>query len=152
MRRRVLMLASLICAGIVALFAFVFWWPNEPPNRINNESYELIRPGMSEIEVEEILGGPYGQYFRGKVRGAKPGNIIGPNPLIFRAYEFRKGDLCQTVRLNGDLVHDRKAWIADGLGIWVYFDEDGVVIDKEAHHLERDRESLREIVKRWIGW
>jgi hypothetical protein len=45
-------------AVVVAAGAIVFvLWP-EPPSRITRENFERIRPGMTQAEVEAILGPP----------------------------------------------------------------------------------------------
>ena len=60
MSRRVRLL-SLVAVVAVSAVAVVLW-PTPPSGRITFANYERIRDGMSEAEVNELLGGPPGEY------------------------------------------------------------------------------------------
>jgi hypothetical protein len=61
MRRRTLLVA-LAGLAVVGAAGVVVWWPRA--DRITQENYDRIRPGMSRAEVEAILG-PAGDYRSG---------------------------------------------------------------------------------------
>src|SRR5947208_3472324 len=105
MRRQIaffpVILSCLALVGSVILFSWRLMeqtYRMGQTHRINNESFEKIQPGMTEKEVEEILGGPYGQYFTGKARGRKPGF---KRPVMFRNHQFDKTDFCWPASVNG---------------------------------------------------
>ena len=58
MRRRKLLVA--LAVGVVVAAAAVVLWPR--PDRITQENCDRIEKGMSQAEVEAILGGPPGDY------------------------------------------------------------------------------------------
>jgi hypothetical protein len=75
MRRRTLLvvlagLAVLVAAGVVVL------WPQTEPNRITQENCDRIKKGMSQAEVETILGPP-GDYRTGPGQG-----VLAWDPIL----------------------------------------------------------------------
>src|SRR5262249_61031581 len=80
------------CLGLLAIvIAFLLWQfcgpaPSrrlEPSRRLAVENYALVRTGISQAEVEELLGGPpgnYGRFAGGGVHMTMEGYIPGPPP------------------------------------------------------------------------
>jgi len=64
-RALLLMLALVVClaAGFV-----VFLWVTAPGHHITFENLQQIQAGMTEQEVETILGAPAGDYSNGRTR------------------------------------------------------------------------------------
>jgi hypothetical protein len=55
MRRLFLLLGCLVAAAVVSWVAL---WLIVPPDRVNREAFGRVRLGMTEAEVEEVLGRP----------------------------------------------------------------------------------------------
>jgi hypothetical protein len=106
--------------------------PDLLPNSVNEERFERIEIGMTEKDVEEILGGRAGAYFQGKITVTCPrGRHNSPVCLT-----FEKPDddiICTTAILNGEILWQRKGWISARLGIWVWFDQDNKVLSKKSY-------------------
>ncbi len=85
MRKRKLLLGAL--AGLLVLAgsgAFLALRP-APPSRVTRENYDCIKAGMTEAEVEAILG-PEGDYRSGPTdRGPRTEEILLPEPLQTRS-------------------------------------------------------------------
>ncbi|HYT90341.1 MAG TPA: hypothetical protein VEL76_16660 [Gemmataceae bacterium] len=82
------------------------WWPSQPRHRINTEGYEQLRLGMTEQEVENVLGVPAEDYGPGK------GEILDYG--VF------------TSASNSIKTDPRgKKWLAGSLAITVCFDDHG---------------------------
>lgn len=133
-RRNVAVLMVLAAAvGCVCL------WTNAKDD-ITWEGFEKVELGMSEKEIERILGSPSGQYFTGKIQWI----IIEP-----KGVDLIRGDRGELVKVSTyqrfDLIElqkrGTKAWIGNRCGIWVKFDADGRATLKGAGsvtHLRRD--------------
>jgi hypothetical protein len=100
-----------------------------PKSSIGRENCEKIQPGMTEAEVEEILGLPDGNHTSGRVK-------IVPPPIL----------------VMGPLPPPWKDWIGDEGTIRVFFDEAGKVL--ATHFLEplRLEESLLDTLCRRLGF
>jgi SmpA / OmlA family len=83
-------------------------------SRINEKTYEQIEVGMTEEQVQAILGCPPGNY---SMHGT---TWLGSGPRIYWLHP--EGSSSQ---FEPDVVS--KAWITDDLLIGVYFDRDGRV-------------------------
>jgi hypothetical protein len=65
MRKQLLLLIGLF--GLLLLAGYLLLWLTAPPDRINRQAFEQIENGMTELEVEWILGVPPGDHTRGLV-------------------------------------------------------------------------------------
>jgi hypothetical protein len=57
---------ALVISGV--LLALVAWEPysTDPPAELNANNFTLVKVGMTQDEVEKLLGGPPGDYGRNK--------------------------------------------------------------------------------------
>jgi hypothetical protein len=99
-RKRLLVVTGL--TAILGVSAFVVGWFVAPRDRISESNCELIREGMTLLEVETVLGGPEGAYTSdGK--------------------DWSMGMLGNGKRQIG---HTVQVWVGDDGGIRIDFDED----------------------------
>ena len=103
MRKRWRLLGAILIGGIAAGIFIPLPWP-APTGRINRESFEKIKLGMSMEEVKELLGGPPGIY-RAAVR-----DVAYPN---------------MEITIPPDSV--QKVWEGNWGLIWLAFDPNGRV-------------------------
>jgi hypothetical protein len=102
------------------------------PGQINDLNYEKIQIGMTELDVEKILGGSYGQYFKGKAFFWCPrGNHNNSEPI--QCENVEEDILLFAMRFNGEVILLRKGWVGPELGIWIWFSRDGIVQGKESY-------------------
>jgi hypothetical protein len=110
------------------------------PAGINRQGFDLIQVGMSQRDVEAILGGPPGVY-------GQPEDYLECSCLPLSSV---------TPETDGN-GYRGEAWYARGRLICVYFRPDGTVADKgfvdrnmfpERTELERSWRRFR----RWINW
>jgi hypothetical protein len=101
MRKRPLLLCLALLA-LVGLSGGLLVLLTHPRHRINQESYERIKEGMTLEEVEAILGGPPGNYTRGRY-GMLPYLALPLKPLP-------------------RVLHE---WLGEEAAIYVWFDLEG---------------------------
>jgi hypothetical protein len=143
MRRRKLLvalagMAVVVAAGIVVL------WPGAP-SRITHENFAILKNGMSQKEVETILGPP-GDYTM------SPLGNMGDVELR----EDESGEQLQLLGENdpGIKVHH---WVADTGIIEVCFDREGRSFSERYAPIDRSRQSFLEILlwrakRQWHRW
>lgn len=95
-----LLLGSLASCCLIGL---LFVWPR---HRINHDSFAKLQGGMTEKEVESILGGPAGRYVEGPMIHGEPGRFV----------HYAKKE---------DLQNESKSWVTSSLEIGVTFDREG---------------------------
>jgi hypothetical protein len=62
-------------------------------SKVTSENAKRIKEGMTRAEVEEILGGPPGDYRNGPTRASRDRLVLpGPNPLDLIVWEVWWGD------------------------------------------------------------
>jgi hypothetical protein len=130
MRKRLLILAALVLAALGAAWAVQFHQRSERLARgrlIDREHCDRIKKGMTQAEVEAVLGAPPGDY------AARPGFVVG-------------------VEREGDNQGPRsETWRADGAQLRVVFDGQGKVQGKVYILATVTREpSLAERVRDWF--
>jgi hypothetical protein len=99
-RRLLLSLTAFTCLGLLGFFGLV--WLTAPAHRINHESFENLRRGMTESEVEGILGVPAGDY----------------EPPDFKRRIYPSSDLFIPV-----VLCEEKQWKGGGYVINIWFDD-----------------------------
>jgi hypothetical protein len=108
MRKRAL--AALIAVGL-GVAGVAFWvWPDQTDGGISRGGFERIQDGMTQAEVEAILGGPPGDYSAAYVVYGGAMFVIAPHG---------HGPACR-----------EELWKEDGVAVVVYFGPDGTVADK----------------------
>jgi hypothetical protein len=107
--------------------------PPSPTSQINRASFDAIRVGMSEAEVEEILGGPAGDYCTGDV--------------------IRQGDLIvgPVIPLWTIPPSKTNVWQGDEGELFLIFDLTGQVLDKFFMPTTLRDPPFREKLRRWLG-
>ena len=104
MKRKTLLFGLGIVAAAVSVSLMV-WVTHQPEHRITGRTFANIEKGMTESEVEQILGVPAGNYTREAVATIYP---LGANDLV-------AGN--ELVRKEGG-----KEWIGNHASIYVRFD------------------------------
>ncbi len=140
MLRRRLLLMVIGIAGFAVLGAGLIACLTSPGDRISRASYNEIKAGMSEQEVQVLLGGPAGDYTGGRY-------CI---PMLMGGCR-----LC-TDELYGNLadVRLRLEWTGSKGAVWIGLDEHGKVMQKfhfPVVPVDRSGETLLAKLRRWLG-
>jgi hypothetical protein len=114
-------MAVMLVVLFVGFGAALYLWPRD---RITAESYEQIRVGMTEKDVEDILGGP----------GKKP-------PFTSNGIFVRRG-----------VAETFSFWIGRNGFIEIEFDNDRRVIDKYFHKVQSSDPISIDRLRDWLGW
>jgi hypothetical protein len=134
MRKRLPVLVGVLFVLVAGAGLVTVWFRScFLSNSINLENFAKIQPGMSESDVEAILGGPAGNYSSGNYSS---GWVKTKSPL--RVW-------------TGWPPPVEKAWITDEGCIVVLFDESGKVMSAQFWEPIVLEESLLEKVRRWLG-
>ncbi|MBI3408012.1 MAG: hypothetical protein HY040_06605 [Planctomycetes bacterium] len=97
-----------------------------PRHRITKESFAKIRAGMTLPEIEEVLGGPSGDYGPGKIHP-----FVSLRAVWTEANHFLR-------------------WSAADVDISIAF-KNGEAIDMYLDEASRMEETLAERIRRWLG-
>ena len=129
--RRVWKLLLAFGAGLAALAVLGHALSLRPG--VTQANYERIREGMTLREVENLLGGPPGNYSRIPDKEAGLWTIDPSRP-----------------DLNRQFFIGREVWIGNELAVAVWFDDQGGVTRKESYEtLDR---SLLQRLSDLLGW
>lgn len=120
--------------GAAFLTTLVVFWITAPRHPIGRDGCEAIQLGMTEREVEAILGGPAGDYTSGRPLVVVPAK---PGPFLTAA--------------EGRLISYVRFWKGDAGEVSVGFDRDGQVSCKRFDELTSAPESLLAKLRRWLG-
>jgi hypothetical protein len=123
-RRVILGLGFLACLGLLSLLA---WWITLPTHQITEENIAKIEMGMTEVEVESVLGVPAGNYARQRTE-----------------MDFMIGR-----RLRALSPHC-KDWIGDEAGVRVAFDANDRVEWLQPGVIILINETALEKLRRWF--
>lgn len=128
MRKRLFL--GLGLPALLLLGGYLLLWLTIPPGyRITDENLERILPGMTEKEVERILGVPAGNY------SGKRGYFASRPPD----------------ELERLLRQGHKEWVGEGLSIVVRFNEQGVVLNASRGANFGSSPSFLDRLRRWLG-
>jgi hypothetical protein len=141
---RQIVAAASVLAVLVVTAASVLWLRTD---RITEENFGRINPGMSRAEVEGVLG-PAGDNSTQTLRFA------GPTSRFFSGQPILAGALVPGFRCNG---RDVVQWRNDSGILTVYFDQAGRVEIKAFYHIERVEQGpfnklLRRVKRLWREW
>jgi len=151
-RKRLLLILG--CLGLLLLAGYATLWLTAPRHRITEENIEAIKEGMTEKEVEAILGAQAGDYSSKQTGGqfAEIEVIIIPAP---RAQPVGKTRSIFTGFTGPDFVKSRgggKYWVGEETGVWVRFDEAGRVAEIwPGLSTPSGNESFLDKLRRWLG-
>ncbi len=134
-------------AGLVALLAasgFLLLRP-DPSSQIMEANVQRIHCGMSQPEVEAILGPP-GDYTTGPVRPTDDGSWIDVSEMYYRP-----------IPQDGPAKSVSRRWACDTGYAEVYFDRDCRVIDADFQPYAREPQGLIDNLlwraeRRWRHW
>ena len=127
MKRRVLL--SLLAVGGLGLVSFFgLLWLTAPSHRIDAESYENIKKGMTENEVEGIFGVPAGDY----------------DPPMKNERIYPVSDLFVPA-----VPAEAKEWKGRGLVVTIWFDDTGKVFHSQMRG--RYSETFLDKVRGFLG-
>lgn len=135
MAKRKLLVVGLALSVLVAVaLVIVGVWPKgnpQPRARLQVENYDQIQIGMSQSEVEALLGGPPGNYGQ---------HADGGWMMTLEGYISPTGSV-------------ERIWCDDSTRHEIYFDKKDCVVGrhKRAGYQQTPRESLFEWLKRSLG-
>jgi len=138
-RKRLLLIFASLAAVLLAGYGSLRL--TAPRHRITEENFEAIQKGMTEEEVEAILGVPAGVY----VSGARTG--------WYRLSEGRGFSLKGPVLiwLFGGNEWVAKEWVAKEISVVVWFHKDGRVAQTCKGWTESGNEPFLAKLRRWLG-
>ena len=107
--------------------------------KIFRDELALALTGMTEDEVEAILGVPAGDYSSGQFGGHFFENEKNPDSDVVTGLEL--------VKKRGG-----KIWAGNETSVWIHFDDSGRVTEKWCHfHAIPTSESFLDKLRRWLG-
>jgi hypothetical protein len=104
------------CVAAVLGAVSLMLWLAVPRNRITKVSFDAIEVGMARQRVEEVLGGPPGNY--------------GPDP-------YAELYVLDFVPPSNEPSSVLSLWFDDGVAVGVWFDREGTVASKRFNQRPR---------------
>jgi hypothetical protein len=144
MRKRLLFLVTVL--AVVLLGGYLLLWLTAPRHRITLESFEQIKAGMTETEVEIVLG---------QVGDESPVGSVHPGIKRFLE-QIRRSGVPDIRRVSygpgygSEDIARWKTWLGENCCILAGFNEQGKLIDKHIT-LRAGEESLLAKLRRWVG-
>ncbi len=145
MRRRgvvlwLVLFFGLACGGLMLIRLLT------PTHNITAEALKQLQEGMTQAEVESILGGPPGNYGRGEIIGVSAASS-GPSstvrfPSVWSLLPSSSG--------GDDPDHETKEWLGDDVGVYVSFSPRGRAFSIVSQTLQRRAESLGAKLRRLL--
>jgi hypothetical protein len=138
MLKRKLVLLVLGCLALVLMAGYVTLWLTASRHRITQENLNKIQKGMTEKQVEAMLG-------------ARPGDYSSGQTVVFFAEAKDPGII--NLFEPADLVKERggKCWVADDAALWLRFDDGGHVTEVDFGMTWPGNESFLAKLRRWLG-
>jgi hypothetical protein len=132
-KRRVLLGAGLL--ALLGLAGLVAWLTPHPGAGITQENTERIRPGMSEAEVEAVLGCPAGNY------SGKDVDVLQEKGELAAGWSGNAWDGPVAYRL----------WVGDELAVLVFFRR-GRVAWHQTHFVADQPADWTYRIRRLLPW
>jgi hypothetical protein len=132
MKRKLTWTAVFLALLLLGFGAVLFLWPRD---RVTHESFEMIRVGMTENEVEGILGGP------GK--DLQTFLVQDVNILVDRG-----------ITIDHQIDHlETRVWVGRRAVVEIQFRTGGPVIGLSFYVRRRSAEpTIIERLREWLGW
>jgi len=137
MKRKRLMLI-IVCLAAVLLAGYVTLWLAAPKHRITWDNICDIKKGMTQEEVENVLGVPPGIY-----SSYPTGHYVFSDKLWGKLGPATGKDFIK--KFGG------KEWVRDGVSAYVLFDENGRAADIQGGLCLVGNESFLAKLRRWLG-
>jgi len=147
-RKRLLLIVG--CLAAVLLAGYATFRLTAPRHRITIESFQAIREGMTELEVEAVLGAPAGVYST----EAQTGFYLPKFRISWPAKWIYASDADIFIRTGSDLIEKQggKEWVGEELSIYICFNEGGRVLESRSGQVPPTRnESFLAKLRRWLG-
>jgi len=139
MNRKCWLLGSFLCLlSAATAFAWIWW---SPRTAITPENYERIELGITQMEVEEILGGPARDEATGPLQNAGEDCDV----MKWREWVIRSSGADE--RPGQPFV---RYWFSDELIVECCFDSAGQLTGKECMHVRPYRRSPLQLIADWI--
>jgi hypothetical protein len=125
----------LVGVALVVLGGWLTVWMTGPKHHITRESIFRIKEGMTQHEIEEILGAPPGDYSPGDsvVAYLEPPGRLSGNQVA--AIAFAK----------------KAVWVGDEAAVRVWFNNNDKAARCDYGFVVRPQISLLDKVRRWLG-
>jgi hypothetical protein len=115
-----------------------------PHNNITQQGYRHIRLGMTRAEVEVFLGGPAGDYTRGRCKpDCESSEYEEWEPPAFFDWGFGGAD---------DPPGHYEMWVGEHICIVVWFDQHGAVLGKGWDRVELENPDWLDDLRERVGW
>jgi FAD/FMN-containing dehydrogenase len=137
MKRKLKWTAVVLAVVLLGFGAALFLWPRD---RITAESWKKIQIGMTEKEVEGILGGPGMNEQTAQLRLAQLQEQLGKPPEIGTPLE------------EGEVSERSKAWFGRRGIIEIYFDNNREVTWKFFTEIQPADPNVIDRLRDWLGW
>jgi hypothetical protein len=142
--------APVVAVVIVAVLAAVRGWWFRPAPRFGPAYFERIKEGMTEDEVEAVVGCLAGYYNKPPLR---PTGL--PPDASFPTVGIAGGELKHSgPELGLGQASKTEWWWGDSYGIEVKFDHEGRVVTYSLYGVEGTDAgpSVLERLRAWLGW
>ena len=143
MKRKLKWLAIVLAVSLLGFGTALLLWPRD---RITAESWKQIQIGMSEKEVEGILGGPGTDYVKWLKEYEAWLKTEQNEPLVPNGIRF---DESNGVQWNPE---KHKLWFGRRGSIEIQFDDEGIVRGKIFEGLRPTDPSFFDRLRDWLGW
>jgi len=121
---------GLATVAMSAVVGYVLLRHTASAHRINEASLKLIQPGMTQADVEKVLGVPPGDYSHG-------GCVLDP--------------FLDPPEDNDGRNWIGRLWIGEEVAVFVFFDVSGNVANARKHLVQRNEQSFLAKIRRWLG-
>ena len=136
-RKRLLLILGSLAAVLLAGFGTLRF--KVTSHRINLDNILAIKPGMTEAQIEDLLG-------------ARAGVFSTQGRTGFYFLEDKANDL-EIMKTGLELVKESggKEWVADEFTVYIRFDDTGQALEVLQGYLDNSEISFLARLRRWLG-